>query len=356
MADIKPLETIYNGKRFRSRLEARWAVFFDLIKVEYEYEPEGFEFQGYRYLPDFYVPSEDVYIEIKSNGALTGNESSLYNGREEAGKYIAFSQEILNENHGYIVICGTPTEITNREGFIYRGDMNRPELCNGAYKGEKFIDYFLHGFSGHRNEGKIADYIRFEHGETYSGFVRECAENYYLEGEIIPEKNSKTRKGALRNVFHKSEQKTIISTVKSCAKALIGMACLFPYYLLDDNMLDILEDALNIQYYSDDATEHWLDILYHLTMYKRANHSMSISDIISFDHTVFSEFDHKLIDIAKEARQQISYNDYDTFVCYYNALKEESDKLNQINRLDSLEDILTRKRKEQEDAQPPETA
>lgn len=40
---IKPIETIYNGYRFRSRLEARWAVFLDSLGVKYEYEPEGFE-------------------------------------------------------------------------------------------------------------------------------------------------------------------------------------------------------------------------------------------------------------------------------------------------------------------------
>lgn len=53
---IKPIETIYNGYRFRSRLEARWAVFLDTLGVEYEYEPEGFELpNGKRYLPDFKV-------------------------------------------------------------------------------------------------------------------------------------------------------------------------------------------------------------------------------------------------------------------------------------------------------------
>jgi len=31
MADIKPIETIYNGYKFRSRLEARWAVFEPVI-------------------------------------------------------------------------------------------------------------------------------------------------------------------------------------------------------------------------------------------------------------------------------------------------------------------------------------
>ena len=39
----KAIETVYNGYRFRSRLEARWAVFFDALGVKYEYEAEGFE-------------------------------------------------------------------------------------------------------------------------------------------------------------------------------------------------------------------------------------------------------------------------------------------------------------------------
>lgn len=62
---IKPIETIYNGYRFRSRLEARWAVFFSAVGLEYQYEPEGFEMDGIRYLPDFYIPSIDRWFEIK---------------------------------------------------------------------------------------------------------------------------------------------------------------------------------------------------------------------------------------------------------------------------------------------------
>lgn len=66
MSDIKPIETIYNGYRFRSRLEARWAVFFDALGIEYEYEPEGFDLgDGVYYLPDFYLSKFDLYIEIK---------------------------------------------------------------------------------------------------------------------------------------------------------------------------------------------------------------------------------------------------------------------------------------------------
>lgn len=66
---IKAIETKYNGYRFRSRLEARWAVFFDEMGIDYEYELEGFELpSGARYLPDFYLPKiqpEPVYVEIK---------------------------------------------------------------------------------------------------------------------------------------------------------------------------------------------------------------------------------------------------------------------------------------------------
>lgn len=53
---IKAIETKYNGFNFRSRLEARWAIFFDMIGLKYEYEVEGYEMNGVRYLPDFYIP------------------------------------------------------------------------------------------------------------------------------------------------------------------------------------------------------------------------------------------------------------------------------------------------------------
>ena len=63
--DVKPIQTVYNGYKFRSRLEARWAVFFDAAGIKYEYEPEGFDMDGLYYLPDFYLPEYDVWVEIK---------------------------------------------------------------------------------------------------------------------------------------------------------------------------------------------------------------------------------------------------------------------------------------------------
>lgn len=66
MTGIKPIGTIYNGHRFRSRLEAKWAVFFDQMGIVYEYEPQGYVLEdGHCYLPDFYLPGYKMFVEIK---------------------------------------------------------------------------------------------------------------------------------------------------------------------------------------------------------------------------------------------------------------------------------------------------
>ncbi len=71
---IRAIQTAYSGYRFRSRLEARWAVFFDAIGIEYEYEPEGFNLNGARYLPDFWLPSLKYLIEIKGQSPTPKEE------------------------------------------------------------------------------------------------------------------------------------------------------------------------------------------------------------------------------------------------------------------------------------------
>lgn len=65
MPDLTPIQTAYNGHHFRSRLEARWAVFFDALGVKYEYEAEGYDLDGVWYLPDFWLPEVGAYVEIK---------------------------------------------------------------------------------------------------------------------------------------------------------------------------------------------------------------------------------------------------------------------------------------------------
>ncbi|TCN68944.1 hypothetical protein [Acetobacteroides hydrogenigenes] len=50
----KAIPTFYNNIQFRSRLEARWAAFFDLMKWHYTYEPYDLE----KWSPDFRLTTE----------------------------------------------------------------------------------------------------------------------------------------------------------------------------------------------------------------------------------------------------------------------------------------------------------
>lgn len=65
---IKAIETHYDGCRFRSRLEARWAVFLNHEGITWEYEPQGFTIDtpiGKRnYLPDFWLGTGQ-WAEVK---------------------------------------------------------------------------------------------------------------------------------------------------------------------------------------------------------------------------------------------------------------------------------------------------
>ena len=71
---IKPIETKYKGYRFRSRLEARWAVYFDAMGFDWEYEKEGYDLgEAGWYLPDFWLPQVNMWAEVKSKD-LTKDE------------------------------------------------------------------------------------------------------------------------------------------------------------------------------------------------------------------------------------------------------------------------------------------
>lgn len=65
--DIKAIPTKYGGTLFRSRLEARWAAFFDLIGIRWIYEP--FELDGWT--PDFMISlPEDAFREVEDTRLL----------------------------------------------------------------------------------------------------------------------------------------------------------------------------------------------------------------------------------------------------------------------------------------------
>ena len=66
----KAIKTNYDGCRFRSRLEARWAVFLNEIQVDWDYEPEGFLVNvgnaKLPWLPDFRLENGQL-VEVKGD-------------------------------------------------------------------------------------------------------------------------------------------------------------------------------------------------------------------------------------------------------------------------------------------------
>ena len=167
---IKAIETVYNGYRFRSRLEARWAVFFDAIGVKYEYEPEGYTLEdGTKYLPDFLIFArhrsyedewEPVFVEVK--GVLGPND--------------LHKVEMLSKVHPVLLLGNIPADYWEyamqdwpfgKYAYI-DGDADYPALFS-IYKGVPWIAGMDHDeFDGGRAMDKAllkARYARFEHGE-----------------------------------------------------------------------------------------------------------------------------------------------------------------------------------------------
>jgi hypothetical protein len=184
---IKPIETVYNGYRFRSRLEARWAVLFDGIGIRYRYEPEGFALDdGTLYLPDF-----QVYIPQESRqGALSNLPASLYvevKGEipipaEDWHKVESLAEITNGTPSNPIYVVGDIPLVRNAWDIIEMEKDRRFDrrlyslgLVTGEDRGAKFCTYqgkpALLPDGQVFDDGTIAAYqaarmARFEHGET----------------------------------------------------------------------------------------------------------------------------------------------------------------------------------------------
>lgn len=133
--EIKPIETHYKGYRFRSRLEAKWAVFFETLRLKWEYEKEGFVLPNHiNYLPDFWIDDLQIFIEIKPAYPSPTEEDKL-DWMASGDKPIALFYGLPNENYG-LLRC---MEVDDGGGGIYYADSikwlsdssnKRIALCN----------------------------------------------------------------------------------------------------------------------------------------------------------------------------------------------------------------------------------
>jgi hypothetical protein len=175
---VKPIETVYNGYKFRSRLEARWAVFMDVMGWPYEYEPEGYDLgdAGY-YLPDFWIPINPAENATGHEGAGYFIEVKGQNPSASAKKKIAELAKMTK--HTVKLFVGSPWKFKyaachhlHADDFTgkirYQKGFEKDGFPMGIVAFHTQIMWDHTGNSVHNIEEAIAaaKQARFEHGET----------------------------------------------------------------------------------------------------------------------------------------------------------------------------------------------
>jgi len=128
----KALVTKYNGYNFRSRLAARWAVFFDTVGIDYVYESQQYDLaDGLTYVPDFYLqrgirflgeekPRQDVWVTVLRDVDLPDDV------REQV---VGFVQE-TGKN---VLLMGGAPGLEAEVLFIGRSDKNELDAAMVAF-------------------------------------------------------------------------------------------------------------------------------------------------------------------------------------------------------------------------------
>lgn len=113
MSEIKPIQTRYKNYHFRSRLEARWAVFFDALGIAWKYEDEGYKDtdSNLYYLPDFYLPNMKTFVEVKGNPKEIKEKVDFYSEILDYGGILPGGCENLGTTSGLLFLGNIPDPV-----------------------------------------------------------------------------------------------------------------------------------------------------------------------------------------------------------------------------------------------------
>jgi hypothetical protein len=144
---IKTIPTTYNNIKFRSRLEARWAVFFDQLGIKYLYEFEGFELENREwYLPDFYLPEYGIYCEVKPSIIEVDENINTFN-------------EFAKGRYWLLLLVGTPNVNTT---YLF-GDKEITVVVPFVnIVVEKYGNFWYSGYNFGSNQDDFIDYNVFK--------------------------------------------------------------------------------------------------------------------------------------------------------------------------------------------------
>ena len=171
---IRSFPTVYKGRQYRSRLEARWAAFFDLLGWNAEYEP----FDLGSWSPDFLLSAGgvEILVEIKpitsfdhavaqkmnaacmknSNASFEGNLLLLGSAPRRHGKFVQL---------GWLGLSNSETLETgwHPTPFWWAQSAERPVFMPDFL----FVDPSGLGWSGHMTD---------DNGPGYP-----CSNNFYAD-------------------------------------------------------------------------------------------------------------------------------------------------------------------------------
>ncbi|MGH6774765.1 hypothetical protein [Brucella tritici] len=100
---IKAIPTEYAGVNFRSRTEARWAAFFDLVGLKWDYEP--FDLEGWA--PDFLLRTSltNVLVEVKPVD-LTAYIDAVNRGNAERSPMLSYDKALARARNYQVLLLG----------------------------------------------------------------------------------------------------------------------------------------------------------------------------------------------------------------------------------------------------------
>ncbi len=107
-----PIQTTFADRRYRSRLEARYAYLLHACGLEYQYEREGFDLPLKRYLPDFWLPTLGIWFEVKGWTPSQLEQSLCQSLADVTGRRVAVA--CGDPGMGTIVSCFMP----NADGVL----------------------------------------------------------------------------------------------------------------------------------------------------------------------------------------------------------------------------------------------
>lgn len=161
VGQIKPVQTFYKNYHFRSRLEARYAVMFDSLGLNWEYEKDTYALPHGWYLPDFWFVDLEVWAEVKPF-AFTELEEIKARELSVVTERNVILLDSLPENRAYDLAIGSRywdrVCLTNDNGRT---------LYNHAFPNGSDGDWF----ADTEIAVKAALSARFEHGQKGASYA-----------------------------------------------------------------------------------------------------------------------------------------------------------------------------------------